>query len=66
MKNVGFYFRRETNEALSSCPNCSWMNTSSNAISIIENIKINRPVHVQCEACKSWYNIGGDGRMSDK
>lgn len=62
MKKVGFYFKRETNETISYCPKCHRMNTSYEALAIIENIKINRPVHVQCEACKLWYNIGGDGR----
>ncbi|MBC1287928.1 hypothetical protein HBP70_04380 [Listeria welshimeri] len=60
MKKVGFYFSREPDEARSSCPECGWMNTTSNAIAIFESIKINRPVYVQCEVCKTWYNIGGD------
>lgn len=69
MKKVGFYFSREPEEARSSCPECGWMNTSSNPMAIFESIKINQPAYVQCEDCKTWYNIGGDveeggGRMT--
>ncbi|AZU53089.1 Hypothetical protein FORC57_1248 [Listeria monocytogenes] len=61
MKQVGFYFSREPDEARSSCPKCGWMNTTSNPMSIFESIKINRPVYVQCNRCETFYNIGGTG-----
>ncbi|EQA6624854.1 hypothetical protein ACX6C2_001860 [Listeria monocytogenes] len=65
MTQVGFYFSRETNEARSSCPECSWMNTSSNPMAIFESIKINRPVYVQCNHCETFYNIGGTGEEEE-
>lgn len=60
MKKAGFYFIDNDDDATSTCPECSELNTSISARKVLECIKINRPVYVQCVACKAWYNIGGD------
>ncbi|EAC7181149.1 hypothetical protein AOC43_08660 [Listeria monocytogenes] len=61
MKKAGFYFIYNDDDATSTCPECGWINTSSNVLAIFESIKINRPVYVQCSSCELWYNIGGTG-----
>ncbi|CWU81657.1 Uncharacterised protein [Listeria monocytogenes] len=60
MKKAGFYFIDNDDDATSSCPECGELNISISARKVLECIKINRPVYVQCAACKAWYNIGGD------
>lgn len=60
MKKSGFYFIDNDDDATSSCPECGELNISISARKVLECIKINRPVYVQCAACKAWYNIGGD------
>ncbi|CUK81594.1 hypothetical protein [Listeria monocytogenes] len=65
MKQVGFYFSREPDEARSGCPECGWMNTISNTMAIFESIKINRPVYVKCNHCETFYNIGGIGEEEE-
>lgn len=68
MKRAGFYFTDNDDDATSFCPECGELNISISARKVLECIKINRPVYVQCAACKAWYNIGGDveegGRMT--
>ncbi|ALU84436.1 TPA: hypothetical protein J1696_002898 [Listeria monocytogenes] len=60
MKRAGFYFTDNDDDATSFCPECGELNISISARKVLECIKINRPVYVQCAACKAWYNIGGD------
>lgn len=60
MKRVGFYFIDTDDDVTSACPGCGKFNTNNSALTALECIKINRPVHVQCEDCKTWYNIGGN------
>lgn len=66
MKQVGFYFSRAPYGARSGCPECGWMNTTSNPMATFESIKINRPVYVQCDHCETLYNIGGTGEEESK
>ncbi|TYV04821.1 hypothetical protein FZ054_10430 [Listeria monocytogenes] len=66
MKRAGFYFIDNDDDATSTCPECSELNTSISARKVLECIKINRPVYVQCAACKAWYNIGGGDWMAGK
>ncbi|MBC1964700.1 hypothetical protein [Listeria welshimeri] len=68
MKRVGFYFINTDDDATSACPECGRFNTNNSALAVLECIKINQPMYVQCEDCKTLYNIGGDveegGRMT--
>lgn len=66
MKRAGFYFIDTEDDATSACPECGKFNTNNSALAVLECIKINRPVYVQCSACKAWYNIGGGDWMAGK
>ncbi|EDO1206345.1 hypothetical protein GY182_002507 [Listeria monocytogenes] len=65
-KRAGFYFIDNDDDATSFCPECGEPNISISARKVLECIKINRPVYVQCAACKAWYNIGGGDWMAGK
>lgn len=65
MKQAGFYFSEYDDDATSFCPECGELNTSTNVLSVLGCVKINRPVYVQCDHCETLYNIGGTGEEEE-